>query len=522
LKSIQGLAELGSSVIHSKNAKEIAVIQSLNHQYWDDQTLNEILNLLEPFLTSSPSVIASFKSELLQQIDKLQFYKILYGPQVRRFHEALVNAGNAHNPENLAKLEKESRLLVEAIKQFGQFNAYKDPNLFLRDGIVNFEALVMLWDLVANFYSQRTLHSNARQAFHKFLTHCSKNSFGKGWIQIIQQTPECPQLLRESFLLFVNSQVTSPRSQDSIGRFLPALVTTSIIDDINWVKKIILKKNQYQNQLMESSWAWDLVIPSEVLKFGYWGRKVDLARIQQFFNAYPDHELSRLDKSRRFHALSPTIWRVPLTYSPAEPGLSAFLPIPSSKERSPQKTELSFGGWSDLAPVPVLKALGCPKVVLITRKGGESFFAQGVAKRLLGFPGIPWDDLNPDPSDSNEAIAINHRGRPVTDDPQWSAMFNMADPNSSIKVSLKYADAIVCTSWNQFNVTKDFREMLWDAYNAPVFFRSEWLHQKNQMKLFKNPKVITYQDNQIVERTSSTTKEPLPGQWYPKYSGCIP
>jgi hypothetical protein len=95
-------------------------------------------------------------------------------------------------------------------------------------------------------------------------------------------------------------------------------------------------------------------------------------------------------------------------------------------------------------------------------------------------------------------------------------MFNLANPKSSFSVSLQMADAVVCTDWNAFDVTKEFQSLIDDAYAAPIF-----MPQNFDLLLLKSPKVISVADNVLVSRKTSDGRF-IGTQTYPKYSGCIP
>ena len=88
----------------------------------------------------------------------------------------------------------------------------------------------------------------------------------------------------------------------------------------------------------------------------------------------------------------------------------------------------------------VLKAAGCENVIYVTRRGGESPFAQGVARRLLR---------------SEETLR---------------ALYDLDDPLSSMRQALVKADAVLCTDWNRFNVRNGVKDMIRDAYRGSPFF----------------------------------------------------
>jgi hypothetical protein len=129
----------------------------------------------------------------------------------------------------------------------------------------------------------------------------------------------------------------------------------------------------------------------------------------------------------------------------------------------------SAGGWSDLHPVLVLKAAGCENVVYVTRRGGESLFGQGVAKRLLGFA-RDWSKISTSSEEAKKASAkLNNNGDPLERNTLWSKLYNLANPNSSFKRALRAADAVLCTSWDNYEITQGIDGMINDAYTSPFY-----------------------------------------------------
>jgi hypothetical protein len=127
----------------------------------------------------------------------------------------------------------------------------------------------------------------------------------------------------------------------------------------------------------------------------------------------------------------------------------------------------SAGGWSDLQPAAVLKAAGCQKIVYLTRKGGESLFAQGVANRLMSL-NRDISKLSSQLDSQKKAISKLNDDGDVQADPNsvWSKLFNLANPKSSVNFSLQKSDAILCTNWNAFDVKSDLVGLIEDSYNS--------------------------------------------------------
>jgi hypothetical protein len=94
----------------------------------------------------------------------------------------------------------------------------------------------------------------------------------------------------------------------------------------------------------------------------------------------------------------------------------------------------------------VLKAAGCENVVYATRRGEESTFAQGVARRLFG-----------------PAYEQEHLGK---------KLFDLDSATSSFQHSLSAADAVLCTDWNRFALKDGVHPMVAEAYSAPYYLSS--------------------------------------------------
>ena len=102
----------------------------------------------------------------------------------------------------------------------------------------------------------------------------------------------------------------------------------------------------------------------------------------------------------------------------------------------------------------------------MTRTGGDSLFAQGVAKRLLNLD-RSWQFLSTSDEFKIQNNNLNNLGDPKDLTSSWSQIFNVANPKSSYMRSVSLADAVVCTDWNKFDITKDFSAMIKEAYTAP-------------------------------------------------------
>lgn len=532
----------------------------------------------------TPAQAISAITQVQDLLIEAQNSQVFYGPQVVRFHNAIKNLTaysvthqkDLNDPSNnfvsiaalplghlippthspIEHFNTEYTKLKEAISVFGSFNAKDDKALFYRSGIVNFKALARVFGFIANFYSLKNSSVSAQKSFQHFLSTCASSTIGKTWQEITEgnQNPHCQRELYNTIHSYISSTDPSSnklRINDRVGDFFPTLVSTSVVVGSSDIKNLKEQQKLYNTktsgELKSENYLKTLEylpIKNSHLKFGYWGKANTLKAIQNFINKnqnkmastsdLSDQELlsdaMSMDKTKRFLALGETSWETALSLSPAEPGLSSMLPF-----KNHQGVEyMSLGGWSDLLPIPVLKWMGCENVVYLTRRGGESFFAQGIAKRIFQFQDIPWQALDTSKTDqgnknrwANDVGYSEHDLKSLSqNDPEkrtrgandpittWSEMFNLANPKSAFNISLKMSDAVVCTNWNAFNIKKDFHEMITQAYTAPIYNPSQLETASSSLKSIKKPIFIESSDSTLVENL-------VPQHQVPRFAGCV-
>lgn len=347
--------------------------------------------------------------------------------------------------------EKKSKFylhqLRESIELFGKFDAMKDANLFFRPGLVNFENAASSFGRWASFYALPSREAVVMKSWKEFVESCSAGSDGKTWNEIMKEKPQCDGLFQAVFRNYFDHEPTERFEDRQIGSPIPVYPSTAVIVGES-AKQVEKAFTDYAEKLdTEFGAQFKAKNPEEVL-FGYWGEPQALKNIK-----------SKLDindeKSRRFYGLGLASWKTVLSLSPAEPGLASLLSFEAEGKKI-----ISAGGWSDLHPVNVLKASGCDRVVFLTREGGESLFAQGVANRLMN---LKRDKFKLNPS-------LNTLGD-VDADPNdtWSKLFNLANPKSSVNTALSLATAVACTNWNSSDVKKDLDELVESAYRSPYW-----------------------------------------------------
>ncbi len=315
--------------------------------------------------------------------------------------------------------------LRETARVFGKFNAETDDNLFFRPGIVNFEKAAELFGRISGFYSAEGSRPLA-EAWSELLKTCSADSEGKLWQEIVTKNPECSTQFQAMFKSYFMSNASNFKAEDRIiGRRFEVYPSTSVLVD-SAVTDFKRAKANYRSS-MDAHFGKNFKISNpEDVRFGYWGKTDRLRAIQSKLD--PSDE-----KARRFFPLGPATWKQVLALSPAEPGLS---PIKEFRNQA-GKVYASAGGWSDLHPVDLLKAAGCSDVVYITRKGVESSFAQGIARRLMG------------------------------EDTRYK-LYDSENVSSSFNRSIRNATSVLCTNWNAYNVKTQAAALIENSYRSPI------------------------------------------------------
>ncbi|MBI1860998.1 MAG: hypothetical protein HYR96_08775 [Deltaproteobacteria bacterium] len=343
---------------------------------------------------------------------------------------------------NLVKAVRAGRTneLVQMLAGFGAFKA-GDKSIFFRPGFVDFDKVPALLGKVADFYAGRG-PGEQRAKMARLLNRCATPAISEGelWVEIKDRTPECVSGIRTLIVAYRDSYDPNGnfdhRLFDKIGAKLRSFISTSILKGADLVNQF---KDQQERYLADPMHELSFNIDFDRVKFGYWGRPADLIDVEKNFKNTFDA------KSHKFLPLGPrdsnkieeTEWMEALRTSPAEPGLSAIQPINDEL--------LSAGGWSDLHPVMVLKAVGCENVAYITRHDPESDFAIGVAKQL----GMTDEE-------ENALYTLgNQPGRDI----------------SSFQRSLNMADGIWCTEWDKFGGF-EIPDMVRNAYRTPLITES--------------------------------------------------
>lgn len=271
----------------------------------------------------------------------------------------------------------------------------------VRPGPINFAAFANLIGRLGSFYAGYGPFDEA--ATQTFLSNCAVSGSGLDWPAVAALPAggsTCGELFAGLFDTYRDTfdpNSDPNRLDDPIGMYLPALVTTSVLQGDAVAEFAQAKASYFAAQDVSLNVNFDDV------GFGYWGSEADL-----------DAVAGNLDmsdpKSARFTSLGEDVWRNIVSVSPAEPGLSRALELPDGR--------VSAGGWSDPVPTQVLNALSCPRVILVNRRDGIGGFTTGVATQL----GASAADLD--------------------------AQYDLSDPGSGFSRSLSEASGVWCTDWD--------------------------------------------------------------------------
>jgi hypothetical protein len=320
------------------------------------------------------------------------------------------------DPTTLQLLRFRAREAQKAVKQFGKFDA-STADIFFRPGLIDFRSIAMLIGHIADFYAGYS--PDVAPLWRSFFDECTASALGKLPWDVLQGS------CGERFSAMVdramthNDSIKKHRVDESVGEHFNVIAGTAVL--VTGQDKLEEAWKRYQ--LGKEA---DLALNASQFKFGYTGTPSALAYAASHIMAEGDL------KSSMFTSLGVMKWGDFLAISPAEPGLTNAQRFVDGTG----KTLYSFGGWSDLSPVQILKASGgCPKVIYITRQGSESVYAQAVAARA-GFESV------------------------------LDKLFSATDPASSYYQATHKADAIYCTNWNQFDgfATDGIRGLWQDSY----------------------------------------------------------
>ncbi len=407
LKSLQGY---GEAVAGSDEVVAITELVALVSKLKAETEKRDIEGLLKT------DVAAATKQ--LQEVLAIPEFANIVNPEIKDLLASPTRASFA------------ARDVQKSITTLGAFSV-DDNRLFFRPGLLNWNALADLFGRVASFYAGYAPADGA--GMKSWLDDCANASVGKPWPEAAAtSTPSGTCGAR--FTGLVNAYRKDVRANPpaksriddrvDLATPLTKLISTSVLEGEAAKAYKTARAEYLAGKYPEGNITF--APPFSDIKFGYWGRAADLEKVRSNPRKFADL------KTEKFTALGGGSWREVLTASPAEPGLSRFVELPDGR--------ISAGGWSDLAPVLVLKNAGCQKVIYVTREGDESGFATKIAKNV------------------------------GMDEPSWQKLYDLSGQSSYTK-SVTDADGVWCTNWNSFGDLQQ-KEMALDSFQAPLEMRA--------------------------------------------------
>lgn len=342
------------------------------------------------------------------------------------------------------------RDVAQALASLSEWAA-DNTGIFLRPGPIDFEKFGVLVGRLANFYTQTSVAGDVyaagdATAWNDLMDSCATAGHGKGWAEIAALPTAGGSTCGGVFTkLVLDYRATlddrgglAERVEDRVGEGMHLLVSTSVLEGD--------AIGQWQDARADYM-AGDphtLEVDFDDVAFGYFGAPQDLEATGRNDHGYTDA------KTARYRGLGQVTWRKALKYSPAEPGLTRAQEIEEDAEG-----RISAGGWSDLHPTLVLKNMGCEEVVYISRVGGASSFVVGNRDEAGDIP----EDVTP--SGVGTLLGMTKA--------DYEALYDLSpepDParRSAYDLSLREADAVWCTNWNDIP-GRDVAAIVDDAYN---------------------------------------------------------
>jgi hypothetical protein len=433
--------------------------QSLTSKDWAKDLNSLFLQIDETQMSSALQVFYDNLGRIERSLANGRKLNLINMESFARLSQSVNTVQNAQNLNVAQEALKSAKFyageIYKTYEVFGKFNAESDNNLFFRAGIVNFDGLAEQAGRIGAFYADASFKNKNWTELYELCSLPLKNIT---WAELVKKQPRCQSLLETALDKFMRSS-HEDFSQKEIGQAIVSFPITSVLRDSAY-EEATLAMSEYHKKL-DPEFGKNFALSNyEDVRFGYWGPRSILKSIEQNLD-------SQDAKSSRFLALNEASWHEALRLSPAEPGLSALRPFASGGSQY-----LSAGGWPDLTPTLLLRAHGCKNIVHITRRGGESLFAQGVAKRLLNLE-RDWSLLRTTPEAYQENWVLNNLGDPSDLSSDWSNLYNLANDESSVQKSLREADAILCTDWNQFEITDGPSVMIDHAYRSPFYVKND-------------------------------------------------
>jgi hypothetical protein len=360
----------------------------------------------------------------------------LINPEVTK---NLATALASADPKIIDQHIKDTRASVGALTSLDASN----PDVFVRNGILNFPHLVEMIGRVADFYAGI---DSDQAIFSDFIRRCATSTRDRVWADVSRHeagSQTCGEIFSDIASRWRKSRPSKPSTRllERPGLRLPNIMITSVVKGKDSIKKIMA----YEKAWRENS-PRQLNMSFDEVDFGYW--------ISQGFQTNSVSAMKQLFpgmKSRKATDLgAASTWREILEKSPREPSLGSYTIF---SQREPAAGGISLGGWADLHPVEVLKAAGCKNVIYLTRRTDETAFVTH---------GKPFEGR--ERSGIAELLGLGQS--------DYEGLYDLDNPASAFSQALGATDSTWCTSWNDYSAMQQM-EIASDAWSAPLLSSSD-------------------------------------------------
>jgi hypothetical protein len=374
--------------------------------------------------------------------------RILKNPNLAKLiNPAIVALAVGPVPEGYTQdLKFRKTQIQKAVQSVAAFKA-TEPEVFLREGLIHLPYAIELIGYIADFYAGGKYSKVNQKDFEKFLNHCTKKN--STWFEVADlplEKTQCGDYFDGLLKQFYSKRGNKPsiRLGESLQGETSTLVSTSVVTSptaINKFKKILASYRANQPYQFDFSFS--------EIQFGYWvPESLREKFVPKLKKLYPGDKKS--EKAVVIHGEN--TWREALLTSPAEPGLSKAVFFNDNKL-------LSVGGWSDLAPVQVLKTLGCKNVIYITRRTPEGKTYDESDFTIQERPLVGTDGKPRVRQGIAELWGISEKER--------QALYVLNNPESSFSTAIQDS-AVWCTDWNSLT-KEDLIGMSTMPYKATLF-----------------------------------------------------
>ena len=322
---------------------------------------------------------------------------------------------------------------------------YKFPDfrVFVRDGLINFEFLIELIGVMADYLS--AYNPQTQKEMEYIFAHCAKDSKGLLWDEIKTRNvngKSCETLLRESMIAHIDSYATSKKSirlSEKVGARIDSFVTTSMVSGKEKVEQFIYHRNH------RTSDPFFISLDESNLKVGVYGNYKSLFEGGKSKNGETD------SLHQKTIVLPNRTWRHALVRSLSEPGASA-LKLELTKDGN---SYVTLGGWIDHNTSIYLKNNSCDNVVWITKKASSYTLVKPLVDLVVGRN----SNFLTKTYDPRSALGVEQNRRRLT-------------------------DAVVCNDWDRYTEL-EYWGLIKEGYTAPIFTEKASLYNKFSGKNIK-------------------------------------